>query len=599
MRVRAVLVVAAMLAATSGAGCQSPGIRPRALRALPVVRAGTASLHGPGVAEYERLREQVEAGGGATSAALVELAERADEIGRRELRRDPLMALPWFRDASAYSAFALTRGTPGADEFERARAVEVHNHAVAELLRCSGAGPKPVNPGWREQLAAVGVVPAPTAPERATLPLDQLWVADDFRVRNLEPIRRDGLGVPLVEVSYFPNRDARPDHFLPERLRLPTTAVFRPSGPLEGGAWRGQPSALALHDAAHEGSLTLAPGQSPVPLAADLTTPMAHQLVLAPLDRLAWGGLLRPGTYNNTLGIYMYGPYQPGRIPVLFVHGLWSSPDVWLKMGNALQGDPLIRERYQFWYAFYPTGAPMMVSAYRLRKALADLRASIDPNHADAALDQMVLVGHSLGGVLSKQFIQSSGDRLEKGLFTRPFDQVAMSDEHRALLREIFYFEPVPSVRRAVFIAAPHRGSNTANQLLGRTASALVRRADDINELHAEILRLNGPEVVQPFYRNRPPSSVDNLEWNSPILRTLAELPRAPGVPCHSIVANLFPAAPPRFWTDGVVSYESAHLDDVESEVMVRHNHFANDTPEATAEVHRILRLHVGAPDGP
>jgi hypothetical protein len=44
-----------------------------------------------------------------------------------------------------------------------------------------------------------------------------------------------------------------------------------------------------------------------------------------------------------------------------------------------------------------------------------------------------------------------------------------------------------------------------------------------------------------------------------------------------------------------VVSYESAHLDGARSEIMVRHDHFANNTPEAAAEVRRILRLHVGA----
>ncbi len=69
------------------------------------------------------------------------------------------------------------------------------------------------------------------------------------------------------------------------------------------------------------------------------------------------------------------------------------------------------------------------------------------------------------------------------------------------------------------------------------------------------------------------------MTWESPILKTLSELPIAPGVPYHSIVANLFPGGPPGLWTDGVVSYESAHLDGAESEVMIRHNHFANDTP--------------------
>ena len=205
----------------------------------------------------------------------------------------------------------------------------------------------------------------------------------------------------------------------------------------------------------------------------------------------------------------------------------------------------------------------------------------------------MVVVGHSLGGVLSKQLIQSSGRSIERSLLTRPLDQVAASPETRMLLSRYLFFEPEPSIRRVVFIAAPHHGSNTANQWIGRLGSALIRRPGALAAIHDEINALNGREVFQPFYRSGPPSSIDNLAWDSPILKTLSELPMAPGMPYHSIVANLFPDGPPRFWTDGVVSYESAHLDGAESEVMVRHNHFVNDTIEATAEVHRILKLHL------
>ena len=344
--------------------------------------------------------------------------------------------------------------------------------------------------------------------------------------------------------------------------------------------------------------MTVGPGSARLALAADLTTPLAHQLIKSPLVQLAWGGMFRPEAYDSLLGVFMKEPHQPGKIPVLFVHGLWSSPDAWLVMANSLQADPLIRARYQFWFAYYPTGAPLLVSAGRLRRSLHDLREAIDPSRSDPALDQMVVVGHSLGGVLSKQLVQSSGQSIERALLTRPLNQLAMSSETRAMLARYLFFEPEPSIQRAVFIAAPHHGSNTANQLIGRLGSTLIRRPGALAAIHDEISSLNGPDALQPAYRRGPPSSIDNLTWDSPILKTLSELPIAPGVPYHSIVANLFPEAPPRFWTDGVVSYESAHLDGAQSEVMVRHNHFVNDTIEATAEVRRILLLHLGSGTG-
>ncbi len=119
-------------------------------------------------------------------------------------------------------------------------------------------------------------------------------------------------------------------------------------------------------------------------------------------------------------------------------------------MANSLRADPIVRDRYQFWFVYYPTGAPLMASAVRVRQALHDLRDAIDPARTDAALDQMVVVGHSLGGVLSKQLVQDSGDTLEpRGLFTRPQAEVAMTPESRNKISRLLYFKPEPSIRRA------------------------------------------------------------------------------------------------------------------------------------------------------
>ncbi len=191
----------------------------------------------------------------------------------------------------------------------QARAVARHNHALEELLRCAGRGPRGEQAAWREQLAVVGVEIAVTTPERATIPCDELWVASDFRVKNLEHVGRGGLGVPLIAVSHFPDRTAVPDRFLPEHLKLAATAVIRPAGPLRDGAWRSRPATLALHDPVRESVIALTPSGSQRALAADLTTPLAHQFIKAPLTQLSWGGLFRPEAYDGTPGIFINGHF--------------------------------------------------------------------------------------------------------------------------------------------------------------------------------------------------------------------------------------------------------------------------------------------------
>jgi pimeloyl-ACP methyl ester carboxylesterase len=595
---RRLLVSLLLLGALAPAwGCRSPKIRERALAPRPARADGAPrrlvpAAHHATEAEgaFESRRARVEALAAPPAAALVDLAERASALGARLQHKQPALAMLWHRDAAAYGAFALA--APG-DPAERARAIDLHNAAVERLLRTAGSGPDRPNPGWRDQLAAIGVELTTTAPERSPLPLDELWIARDFRVRNLDLIAADGLGVPVVTLSAFPDRRSVPDRFYPPRLRLAATAVLQPGGPLAGGAWRMGASRLVLHDPAREAT---APGGTP--LAADLTTPLAHQMLQTPANSIAWGGLLRPGAYASLTGILLREPYQPGKIPVLFIHGLWSSPATWLRMTNELQADPEIRRKYQFWYAIYPTGDLLMVSAGRLRAALGGLRDAIDPAHADGALDQMVVVGHSMGGVIARQMLLTSGDAPERMLFTRPFDGLVLSPEARATLLPLLRFEPVPSIRRAVFLAAPHRGSNVANQLLGRVTTALVRREPELKALHAEVVAQNGRDVFQPRFRRKLPSSVDNLEWESPTLRTLEALPSAPGVPYHSIIPTLAPGGPRPLQTDGIVSYTSAHLDGAASEVVIQGTHFCTGLSPAGAEVARILRLHAGlSPD--
>src|SRR2546430_14931090 len=97
--------------------------------------------------------------------------------------------------------------------------------------------------------------------------------------------------------------------------------------------------------------------------------------------------------YTTLFRSYMYEPYQPGKIPVVMIHGLLSSPLTWAPMFNDLRADPSLPDRFQFWFYFYPTGTPYLATAADLRQELARLRTEPDPPGKDPALDQMWCAG--------------------------------------------------------------------------------------------------------------------------------------------------------------------------------------------------------------
>jgi hypothetical protein len=89
------------------------------------------------------------------------------------------------------------------------------------------------------------------------------------------------------------------------------------------------------------------------------------------------------------------------------------------------------------------------------------------------------------------------------------------------------------------------------------------------------------------------PTSLDNMTPGNPTLTTLEQRPIAPGVSAHSIIAVRGDGPPGG--GDGVVNYSSAHLEDVESELVVRSGHSAQKAPASIEEVRRILLLHTAA----
>jgi pimeloyl-ACP methyl ester carboxylesterase len=290
-------------------------------------------------------------------------------------------------------------------------------------------------------------------------------------------------------------------------------------------------------------------------------------------------------------GLSLLQPYERGKVPVVFVHGLWSSPWSWSRMIEELEADPAIRGHYQFWTFGYSTGDPIPYSAHLMRKGLDEVRRKFDPERSDPALDRMVVVGHSMGGLLSKMMVVDTADRLWRVISDRPADELKGEEDDLALFRDAIIFRPRPEVRRVVFIATPHRGSRVDRASIQKIGTRLVRLPDPLRATHDRLVAGNPPTFFHEYFRRGMPTSIDELEWGSPILTGLADLPVVPAIKAHSIIA-VRANAPPTLRTDGLVAYESAHIDGVISEKVVAARHLCQDHPDVIAEVRRILSEH-------
>ncbi len=290
-------------------------------------------------------------------------------------------------------------------------------------------------------------------------------------------------------------------------------------------------------------------------------------------------------------GLSLLRPYERGKTPVLFIHGLWAHPLSWSRMIESLEADAALVDRFQFWTYGYSTGDPLPYSASLLRRDLDEVRHKFDPDGSDGAFDRMVLVGHSMGGLMTKMMVLDSGTHLWQVISDRRFDELAGEPEDREFVRRVLIFKPRPEVRRVVFISTPHRGSRLDSGGLGHLGSRLVRLPDPLRASYSRLIARNGPDFFKPYFRKGMPTSVDELEWQSPFLMGLDAVSRSPTVEAHSIIADR--RDPPRAGgTDGLVPYESAHLDGTASELLVSSGHLCQDDPAVIREIRRILLVH-------
>ena len=406
--------------------------------------------------------------------------------------------------------------------------------------------------------------------------------------------RWPGLGAPLA-ASTRPIDSSRPGRDLvAPRLQVPVTALLRiPDARRALVEGRPLTGTLEMHLPWDAESISIAGEQ--VPLENEPSAALALTFTDVPIFELETLGLLGrlSGILRERPPLVSATPYRPGLIPVVFVHGTSSSVVRWMEMYNRLAADPEIRSRFQFWFFQYDSGNPIALSALRLREALTAAVARLDPDGRDSAMRQMVLIGHSQGGLLVKMQAISTGDRLWNAVSRKPMEELQLRDETRDLFRRGLFLEPLPMVSRVIFICTPHRGSYVAGRrILANLTRQLLTLPFVLTGVAADVNRNLGASKV-----GFVPTAVDNMSPGHPFIIGLQGIPVVPSVKVNSIIAVEGDGAVEQ-GDDGVVKYSAAHIAPVESELVVRSSHSAQGNPVTIEEVRRILRLHAGLKPG-
>ncbi len=383
-----------------------------------------------------------------------------------------------------------------------------------------------------------------------------------------------GLGGVVVGVDR--PSDPRAKLYPQKGVSLPVTAVLN----FESTSTGATAGSLILYNPANRRTAKVA-GRTRV-LAADLSSPFGYYPPPSPEGFFA---MFRPGRYERTEGIFLLQPYDPDKIPLVFIHGLMSSPQMWLTALAQFEADPELRGRFQFWVFAYPTGDPIAYLAWQLRQALAQMY-QVYPDMKD-----MMIINHSLGGVITHLQVIDTGDALVDAIFKEKANRILALPDDSPLKRALI-FKANPRIREVVYIATPHLGAPLASGFLGRMGARLVTVPTALVETVGKATLEEGMALAG-FGKNEIPNVIYGLDPRQPLLVAMCN--QKMQAPCHSIIGVAGePKSPLEKTSDTVVPYWSAHLSYALSEKIVDAKHETICMhPEAIAEMKRIAKLYL------
>lgn len=457
-----------------------------------------------------------------------------------------------------------------------------YNRAVSKLfdqLRCGSLS-------WSEAASAMGTRIAPPSEHNIDpSALSTVFPADTVKDKTVETRKTTaGVGVPLV--GWKRNGGIghkRADFTPPTGSPYNLTAVLSFDNPAQpewniGIRWSQE---------------TVKIGRAEHTLAADWSAPNIFYWEMCELDDLTIQNVLMPGRFMEETGVYFITPYDPEKIPVVFVHGLVSSPDAFKNLINELSPEPWFRQNYQIWAYNYPTGNPWIFSSMKFRDVMRNACTYARTKGNDRNLNRMVIIGHSMGGVLTHSSVVDPGTKLYDANYSAPLSQLPVSEKSREHIEKSYLYKPLKEPKRVVFMATPHRGSPSANLGISGWLSKIIRlpKTLTVDLLDTTVLTLGnlaqGEDITEHL-----PTSIDSLSPDYANNKALDQIPLPKSITFHSIIGDRGKGDTPKS-SDGIVPYWSSHIKPVASELIVPSGHSVQENPQSAEEVKRILKLHL------
>ncbi|MCC4595951.1 alpha/beta fold hydrolase [Xanthomonas campestris pv. phormiicola] len=544
-------------------------------------------LHNDGVVQERKL------------ATVAELWLQASlQLAKRQPRSDAALSA-WLETARyAYAYLFFSDRAPSERTFEdrQTQVRDYYNYAVQQAVsalflrfqqqdqQADSAAELSALPGWRivldvSRLGALQDMPMP----------DTMLPASGLRFTGLRSVyRRDGFGSEMVAVlpnaTSLRNEASESDETSPAYSAMPTpslTVLLR----FDGDTLAEMLASRAVRVEAYDPYLSARAmlGGYEVPLAGNFSAGYGVWMARSGFAEQSLRTLFGMAHGIDRPHIFLTQPYDPNRRVLVLLHGLASSPEAWVNLANELLGDEHLRARYQIWLVYYPTNLPIAYNRMEIRKGLEQALDHFDPQRRSASAHDMVLVGHSMGGVLARLMVSSSdGDRLWQRLFGNSTLSAQALQTLQGKLSPMLHFEPMPEVSEAIFLASPHRGTPHATGMLGSLVGRLIG-------LPARVLD-QFKDITSTGVVGKLPTSMDNLNDHDDFVQAAAELQISPKVRYHSIIARRDPRVPLAQSDDGFVPYWSAHLDGAASETVITSGHSVQETPQAILEIRKLLQ---------